>query len=61
MARAGSDESGQIKAREEQDRIRTVLSRAAVKVEADLGQTKRMARKRHDRASKARTRKCRAR
>ena len=61
MAKAGPDESWQIEAREEQDRIRTVASRAAVKVEADLGLTKRMARKKHYRASEARTGKCKAR
>ena len=61
MAKAGPDESGPIQAREEQDHIRTVASRAAVKVEADLWLTMRMARKGHDRASEARSGKCKAR
>ena len=40
---------------EEKDRIRIVVSRAVVKVEADLGQTKRITRKKQDRANKTRT------
>ena len=56
MTKAGPDESWQIKAREEQDRIRTVASRAAVIVEADLGLTKRMARKKHGRSAHGRQR-----
>ena len=43
-----------IKTKENQDRIRIVASRAVVKVEADLGQTKSMTRKRRDRAGEAR-------
>ena len=39
----------------------TVASRTVVKDEADLGQTKRMTRKRHDRAIEARTGKRQAR
>ena len=49
------NEYGQIKAREEQDRIRTVANRAVVELEADQEQTKRVSRKRHDRAGEART------
>ena len=49
------EEWGQIKVREEQDRITTVASKAVVKLEADLEQTKCMARKRYDRAGEART------
>ena len=40
---------------EEQDGIRTVVSRAVAKFEADLGQTRRMAGKRHNRPGEART------
>ena len=46
MTKAGPEEQGQIKAREEKYQIRTVVCGAVIKVEADLGQTKRMARKR---------------
>ena len=44
-----------MKAREEQDLIRTVASRAVVRVLTDLEQTKRMNRENHDRASETRT------
>ena len=61
MAKVGQEEYGRIKAREEENRIRTVASRILAKVEANLGETKHMTRKRHGRASEARTGKHQAR
>ena len=52
---------GQIKASKEQDWIRTLASRTVANVEAKLGQSKCVTRKRHDRAIEARTGKGQAR
>ena len=48
MAKPRQEEWGQVKARKEQDCIKTVASRTVAKVGADLEQTKRMIRKTHD-------------
>ena len=61
MAKAEPEEQGQIKAREEHNRITTVASIAVDEVKADLWKTKRMARKRHGRAGEARRGKYKAR